>query len=133
MRQDELDHVASPWLAQLAAGAHWRAAAACGSADADLFFPVSASANNPQQAADATERAKAVCARCLVRRECLAFALRTRQLHGIWGGMTEKERYPRHTIAAMRTHPRLVPGKRRPHCFSFQFQPGSVSGQVSVR
>jgi hypothetical protein len=55
-----------------------------------LFFPVSASADNPQQVADA----KAICACCLVRRECLAFALRTRQLHGIWGGMTEEERYP---------------------------------------
>jgi WhiB family transcriptional regulator, redox-sensing transcriptional regulator len=87
MRQDKLDHVASP---QLGAGAQWRTAAACKSADPDLFFPVSASPNNPQQVADA----KAICACCLVRHECLAFALRTRQLHGIWGGMTEEERYP---------------------------------------
>ena len=36
--------------------------------------------------------AKAVCACCLVRRLCLAFALRTRQAHGIWGGLTEDER-----------------------------------------
>jgi WhiB family transcriptional regulator, redox-sensing transcriptional regulator len=90
MRQDELDYVASPWLAQLIAGEHWRTIAACRSADPDLFFPVSASANNLQQVADA----KAICACCLVRRECLDFALRTRQLHGIWAGMTEEERYP---------------------------------------
>ncbi|MGH3294030.1 MAG: WhiB family transcriptional regulator [Trebonia sp.] len=36
--------------------------------------------------------AKAACACCLVRRQCLAFALRTRQAYGIWGGMTEEER-----------------------------------------
>jgi hypothetical protein len=27
-----------------------------------------------------------------VQRECLAFALRTRQVDGIWGGLTERER-----------------------------------------
>jgi hypothetical protein len=32
-------------------------------------------------------------ARCPVQAECLVFALRTRQLHGIWGGTTERERY----------------------------------------
>jgi len=25
--------------------------------------------------------------------QCLAFALRTRQVHGIWGGLTEEERH----------------------------------------
>jgi WhiB family transcriptional regulator, redox-sensing transcriptional regulator len=33
-----------------------------------------------------------ICAICRVRRECLTFALRTGQLHGIWGGTTEDER-----------------------------------------
>ncbi len=33
--------------------------------------------------------AKAVCAGCQVRRECLQYALATRQLHGVWGGTTE--------------------------------------------
>lgn len=89
MRQGEHDHVASPWPSQLIAGEHWRTVAACRAADPDLFFPVSASANNRQQVADA----KAICACCRVRRECLDFALRTRQLHGIWAGLTEEERY----------------------------------------
>jgi WhiB family redox-sensing transcriptional regulator len=38
--------------------------------------------------------AKAMCAGCEVRAECLAFAMHTRQVHGIWGGLTEHERYP---------------------------------------
>ena len=90
MRQHTLDRGSALRLAQLIAGEHWRVMAACGSAEPELFFPVSASASHPGQAAEA----KAICARCLVRRECLAFAVRTWQVHGIWGGMTEEERYP---------------------------------------
>jgi WhiB family transcriptional regulator, redox-sensing transcriptional regulator len=68
--------------------ADWRSAAACRSADPELFFPVSGFGQALKQVAEA----KAICARCPVRRQCLAFALRTRQPHGIWGGMTEEER-----------------------------------------
>ena len=68
----------------------WRSAAACQSCDPDLFFPLSSSGPAVEQIA----RAKEICARCPVRRECLAFALRTRQAHGVWGGLTEQERYP---------------------------------------
>lgn len=67
---------------------NWRLLAACRSIDPDLFFPVS---SKGKSVADAAE-AKTVCARCLVQRECLAFALQTRQAHGIWGGLTEDER-----------------------------------------
>jgi len=35
---------------------------------------------------------KAVCASCPVRRDCLNFALRIREPHGIWGGLNEIER-----------------------------------------
>jgi WhiB family redox-sensing transcriptional regulator len=68
--------------------AGWRESAACASADPDLFFPVSANGRSEQE----TERAKAICARCTVRRECLQFALATRQAYGVWGGMSEHER-----------------------------------------
>lgn len=67
---------------------NWRLLAACRSAEPDLFFPVSSSGKSLEQ----VNEAKAVCARCLVRRQCLAFALLTRQVHGIWGGLTEQER-----------------------------------------
>jgi WhiB family transcriptional regulator, redox-sensing transcriptional regulator len=73
----------------VAARRQWRSAAACRSADPDLFFPVSSSGRALEQVAEA----KAICARCPVRPECLAFALRTGQLHGVWGGMGEQERY----------------------------------------
>lgn len=41
---------------------------------------------------DVVARARTVCARCGVRLECLAFALRTKGLDGVWGGLTESER-----------------------------------------
>ena len=67
----------------------WQSASACQSADPDLFFPISSAGPGLDQVAEA----KAICARCPVQAECLVFALRTRQLHGIWGGTTERERY----------------------------------------
>ena len=68
----------------------WRSMAACRSADPDLFFPISSSGQSMAQEAEA----KAICAGCRVRRECLAFALRTHQAHGVWGGLSERERRP---------------------------------------
>jgi WhiB family transcriptional regulator, redox-sensing transcriptional regulator len=55
----------------------------------------------------AMDRARAVCARCDVRLECLAFALRINDLDGIWGGLTaaERARYPKADFASM-THRR---------------------------
>lgn len=35
---------------------------------------------------------KAVCAGCLVRSECLAYALDRGVVEGVWGGATENER-----------------------------------------
>ena len=38
------------------------------------------------------EKARQVCGECLVRAECLEFALDTNQDSGIWGGLSEEER-----------------------------------------
>lgn len=66
----------------------WWQAAACRTADPDIFFPVSAHGPGEEDIA----RAKEVCAECSVRRQCLQFALATHQMHGVWGGTTEEER-----------------------------------------
>ena len=68
--------------------ADWGSRAACRSADPELFFPVSETGLSTAE----ITRAKAVCARCEVRSECLAFALATRQTHGVWGGTSPGER-----------------------------------------
>ena len=65
----------------------WRQLAACRHADPELFFP--APRRDPL---DQITQAKAICAGCPVSRQCLAFALDTRQRHGVWGGMSEHER-----------------------------------------
>jgi WhiB family transcriptional regulator, redox-sensing transcriptional regulator len=79
----------------LPADQHWRSSAACRSADPDLFFPISSSGPSTAQVAEA----KAICAGCPVRRECLEFALRRHQVHGVWGGLSEQERYPLRSAA----------------------------------
>ena len=68
--------------------ANWRAAGACLSADPDLFFPISSTGPAERQIA----RAKAICAGCRVRRQCLDFALSHNQVDGIWGGTTREDR-----------------------------------------
>jgi WhiB family transcriptional regulator, redox-sensing transcriptional regulator len=68
--------------------ANWRSAGACLSADPDLFFPISTTGAADKQVA----RAKMICAGCLVRQECLEFALTHDQTHGIWGGTTAEDR-----------------------------------------
>ena len=65
-----------------------RSQASCRSADPELFFPLSSSGPSMIQLA----KAKTVRAGCLVSHECLAFALRTHQAHGVWGGLSEQER-----------------------------------------
>ena len=66
----------------------WWRSAACREADPELFFPVAANGPGAREIA----RAKAVCAACRVRRQCLQYALATHQLHGVWGGTSEDER-----------------------------------------
>jgi WhiB family redox-sensing transcriptional regulator len=58
--------------------------AACRDADTSVFFPASE--------ADAGE-AKAICAACPVREECLEYAIATRPPEGVWGGLTSTERH----------------------------------------
>jgi WhiB family redox-sensing transcriptional regulator len=75
-------------LGERAGRLDWWRSAACRTSDPEMFFPVSSVGPGHDDVA----RAKEVCASCLVRRQCLQFALATRQAHGVWGGTTEEER-----------------------------------------
>ncbi|WP_434599482.1 WhiB family transcriptional regulator [Streptomyces sp. A5-4] len=66
----------------------WIERAACTDEDPELFFPVSAEGPGAEQ----RQQAKAVCAGCPVKQECLHWALTTGQTSGIWGGTCERER-----------------------------------------
>jgi len=56
---------------------------ACRGSDPDLFFP---------DRGESLEAAKALCAGCAVRDECLEHALRNGERFGVWGGTSERER-----------------------------------------
>ena len=62
----------------------WRDAAACVKVGPEIFF-------DPTPAA--VRRSKQICARCGARGECLIEALRRDERYGVWGGLTELERY----------------------------------------
>lgn len=61
----------------------WTEHALCAEVDHDIFFP---------EKGGSTREAKGICGACLVRAECLDYALETRQRFGIWGGCSERER-----------------------------------------
>jgi WhiB family redox-sensing transcriptional regulator len=61
----------------------WQDHANCLGVDPDLFFP---------ERGASTREAKEVCRGCVVRAECLEFALQNGEKFGIWGGLSERER-----------------------------------------
>ncbi|MFJ2938220.1 WhiB family transcriptional regulator [Streptomyces sp. NPDC087219] len=85
---------------------HWMVSALCRTAHADDLFVEGAAQN----------RAKALCTGCPVRVECLAHALDERIEHGVWGGMTDRERralLKRRPL--VRSWGRLLDAARREH------------------
>ena len=61
----------------------WQMQANCMGVDPDLFFP---------ERGASTREAKEVCRGCVVREDCLEFALANGEKFGIWGGMSERAR-----------------------------------------
>jgi len=61
----------------------WQARANCMGVDPELFFP---------ERGSSTREAKEVCRGCVVRGDCLEFAIVNSEKFGIWGGMSERER-----------------------------------------
>ena len=64
----------------------WHEKAACRGADPDLFFP------SEEGGKAQAWKAKAICAGCPVRAECLDHAVRHGEHWGIWGGTAPGER-----------------------------------------
>lgn len=62
----------------------WMAHAVCRGADTDrIFYPARG---------ESLAEARAFCARCPVREECLEYALANGDHFGIWGGSSDKQR-----------------------------------------
>ena len=69
----------------------WQDRAACKGPQSRVFFPPSHLERKDEREAR-EQRAKAICATCPVRIECLDYAIEIREPHGIWGGLNELER-----------------------------------------
>jgi WhiB family transcriptional regulator, redox-sensing transcriptional regulator len=68
----------------------WQFDAACRGLDTSAFYHPE---NERGPSRERRERqAKAVCARCRVVEQCLAWALTTREPYGVWGGLSAEER-----------------------------------------
>ncbi len=65
----------------------WRDEAICRQFDPEMFYPDHGQVHMANQA-------KRICNDfCPVRDECLAYALRVDEIHGVWGGMSPNERW----------------------------------------
>jgi WhiB family redox-sensing transcriptional regulator len=62
---------------------NWRAEGLCSSSNPDLWFSVGAIEH---------KHAKNICRACPVQSQCLRYAMEAPVEHGIWGGLTERER-----------------------------------------
>jgi WhiB family transcriptional regulator, redox-sensing transcriptional regulator len=71
----------------------WQRGAACRGPQSIMFFPPS-HFERKEEREQREAHAKSICADCHVRSDCLEFALRIREPHGIWGGLNESERRP---------------------------------------
>jgi WhiB family transcriptional regulator, redox-sensing transcriptional regulator len=68
----------------------WQDRAACAGTDGQVFFAPDGERSPEREIREA--KAKAICARCPVRTQCLDYALRSSIKHGIWGGLNQEER-----------------------------------------
>jgi WhiB family redox-sensing transcriptional regulator len=63
----------------------WMRKAACRGQGFDFWFP-------PDELGEEADAARRVCAGCPVSSECLDYALEGRIRHGLWGGLSPRER-----------------------------------------
>ena len=70
-------------IASIVADQPWAAGALCAQTDPEMFYP---------PAGEKALEAKRICSRCEVRDECLAYALKHVEMHGVWGGKSSHER-----------------------------------------
>src|ERR1700687_1996770 len=80
----------------------WQSRANCLGVDPDVFCP---------ERGASTREAKEVCRGCVVREDCLEYALANGEKFGIWGGMSARER---RRIRRRRAMPRTTAASATP-------------------
>ena len=63
----------------------WWHHAACRGSDPEVFHPVRGDT-------DGTKAALAICAACPVKDDCLTYAMKHREMQGVWGGLSANQR-----------------------------------------
>jgi WhiB family redox-sensing transcriptional regulator len=72
----------------------WRYRAKCKGIDTDIFYPP----RDKDKYKEIADKAKAICygrdgfPECPVRKECILYAEAMDDTHGVWGGMSHRER-----------------------------------------
>ncbi len=74
-------------VTSIAPTSDWRDHALCRGVDPSVFHPADEEENE-----FSADPAKAICFRCPVREACLEHAVAVREKHGVWGGLTARER-----------------------------------------
>jgi WhiB family transcriptional regulator, redox-sensing transcriptional regulator len=69
----------------------WQTKAACRGPLGAIFFPPT-SGERSSDRSGREAKAVEVCRTCAVAEPCLAYALRIREPHGVWGGLNEAQR-----------------------------------------
>lgn len=69
----------------------WHLESACVDVDPEIFFLPDRIRGVEKLRYEA--RAKAICADCTVREQCLQYSLEREEPFGVWGGLSEDERF----------------------------------------
>jgi WhiB family transcriptional regulator, redox-sensing transcriptional regulator len=62
---------------------NWEVLAECKDFETKVFYPTDGAGVNA---------AKAICNQCVVKIKCLEYAIARNEIHGVWGGTSERER-----------------------------------------
>ena len=111
-------------------GSDWHLEAACAGQPSAVFFPKGDTGPNGER--DVYAPARAICAGCPVRAQCLdeALSLPDSEAQGMWGGMDEKERRAERRRRGIKT-PRVV--KWREHGTVHCYDRGPHTGAAPCR
>jgi WhiB family redox-sensing transcriptional regulator len=97
----------------------WRQDAACREAAPELFFT------------DNSDEAKAICADCPVRAECLSWALENTEF-GVWGGLGEDERQAQKPAAPVDWSAELKTCRRHAEALRVAWRAIGVTGMPTI-
>jgi|TARA_R110002012_G_scaffold46515_4_gene122871 WhiB family redox-sensing transcriptional regulator len=77
----------------------WQHDANCSDADSTLFIPTEMQG---RKVSELYKQAKSYCFECVVRPECLTFAIYNNMTEGVWGGLTPLQRKGLHKTNPVR-------------------------------